>query len=289
MKKFILSIFLALLGVFSMACNGSKKTAPAIDYDKTTWLEIKGFKTPGYDVHMSVGYGGEGEECKFFSFGLGHDVGKSTRMEIDAKISKDDLHYTLRYPLNFKQGECEFWARNIEISMEEYNDLDVKKYPKGDLRASKIFDRVVLTLNLTYQKDTYDDNFNLNPLNLYCQRDVFYMDIYADETDEKIPTFGAICHNTTSYVHVDSMGAKYQVEFLKKHKPLTVNLLMSEDLKCSKNCSDDEMKRAKSLGVTEKMHRGSIYDKPTEKPLNTRFIPSEKLFSDFKKKNNIKE
>jgi len=285
MKKTILSIFIALLGVFGMACNGSKKTASAIDYDKTTWLEIKGFKTPGYDVHLSVGYGGEGEECKFFSFGLGHDVGKSTRMEFDAKISKDDLHYTLRYPLNFKQGECEFWAGGMEISVEEYNDLDIKKYPKDKLiRNTKIFDRTVLTLNLTYQKDTYEDNFNLNPLNIYCQRDVFYMDIYADETDEKVPTFGAICHNTTHY----DGGAYYEVDFLKKYNPLIANILISEDLKCSKNCDDNDMEKAKALGVNEKMHRGSIYDKPTEKPLNTRFIPSEKLFDNFKKKNKIK-
>ncbi len=204
-----------------------KKTPPPIDYNQTTWLEIKGFKTKGYDVHMSVGYGGEGEACKFFSFGLGHDVSKSSHLSFDANISKDDLHYTLRYPLNFNQGKCEFWAGGMEIRMEEYNTLDKKKYPKGDLRRTKIFDDNVLVLNFTYQKKTYKENFNLNPLNLYCQRTVFFSDIYADDTDEKVPVFLAACHNTTSYVNSHSMGVKYSVDFLKQHTPLIVNLFKS--------------------------------------------------------------
>ena len=266
-----------------------KKTISPIEYNQTTWLEIKGFKTKGYDVYMSVGYGGEGEECKFFSFGLGHDVSKSSHLSFDANISKDDLHYTLRYPLNFKQGKCEFWAGGMEIRMEEYNTLDKKKYPKGDLRRTKIFDDNVLVLNFTYQKKTYKENFNLNPLNLYCQRDVYYMDIYADDTDEKVPTFGATCHNTTSYVNVDSMGVNYSVAFLKKHNPLTINLLISEDLKCSRHCNQEEMQRAKVLGVKEKMVEIRGKHPPTTHIINHWFIPSQKLFEDFKKKHNIKE
>jgi len=293
MKKFTLSTFLALLALFGMmGCESKtlKKNAPPIDYNQTTWLEIKGFKSKGYDVSMSVGYGGEGEECKFFSFGLGHDVGKSTRMQIDANITKDDLHYTLRYPLNFKQGKCEFWGGSIEVHMEEYNDIDDIKYPKGeDLRSSVILDKKALVLDLTYQKQTYKDNFNLNPLNLYCQREVHYSDLYADDTDEKVTVFTAICHNTTSYVHMHSMGGYYEVGFLKKHNPLRVNLLMSEDLKCSKNCDEDEMRKAKALGVTEKMIEIRGKRPSSTQTINYWFIPSVKLFEDFKNKYNIKE
>ncbi len=265
-----------------------KRPAP-IEYNETTWLEIEGFKSPGYDLHMSVGYGGEGKECRFFSFGLGTSVGRSTHLNFDANISEDDLHYTLRYPLNFRQGKCEFWAGRIELRMEEYNDLDEKKYPKGDLRRSKIFDDNVLVMNLTYQKDTYRDNFNLDPLNLYCQRIVYFSDIYADETDEKVPVFLAICHNTTSYVNSHSMGVKYSVDFLKEHTPLRVNILISEDLKCSRNCDENEMKKAEALGVKEKMIERYQKEYPTTNPISTFFIPSEKLFEDFKKKHDIKE
>ena len=268
----------------------SKPEAAPIDYNQTTWLEIKGFKSPGYDVSMSVGYGGEGEECRYFSFGLGRDVSRSTYMQIDAEISEDDLHYTLRYPLNFRQGKCEFWAGRVEVRMEEYNNLDSKKYPKGDLRASKIFDRAVLTFNLYYREQNFKENFNLNPLNIYCQRDVFYMDVYADNTDEKIPTFGAICHNTTSSAGMTGIiGAYYEVDFLKKHNPLTVNIIISEDLKCSRNCSEEEMEKAKALGVTEKMVE--IYEErpPTTKTDNIFFIPSENLFEEFKERYKIEE
>ena len=268
-----------------------KKTPPPIEYNQTTWLEIKGFKTKGYDVHMSVGYGGEGEECKFFSFGLGHDVSKSSHLSFDANISKDDLHYTLRYPLNFKQGKCEFWAGGMEIRMEEYNHLDEKKYPKGQtIRATKIFDRKVLVLNLTYQKKTYKENFNLYPLNLYCQKTVHYSDIYNDGTDEKKSVFAATCHNTTSYEGMAGIiGVHYSVDFLKQHTPLGVNLLISKDLKCSRHCTQKEMQRVKALGVEEKMYNGDINDVPTTHILNRRFTPSQKLFEDFKKKHNIKE
>ena len=287
MKKSLLVIFGVLLTFLILGCESK---VAEIDYAKTTWLEIKGFKSPGYDVHLSVGYGGEGDECKFFSIGLGHNVSKSTHMQIDANISKDDLHYTLRYPLNFKQGKCEFWAGGLEIRMEEYNDLDIKKYPKNrTIRMTKIFDDKVLVLNLTYQKETYKDNFNLNPLNLYCQRDLFYMDIYDDETDEKVPTFGAICHNTTSNMQMNGLWATYQVEFLKVHNPLRANLLISEDLKCSRNCSESEMQKAKSLGVTEKMVEIRGVRKQVTHIINELFTPSEQLFKNFKNKHNIKE
>ena len=267
-----------------------EKIPPPIEYNETTWLEIEGFKSPGYDLHMSVGYGGEGEECRFFSFGLGTSVGRSTYLNFDANISEDDLHYTLRYPLNFRQGKCEFWAGRIELRMEEYNDLDEKKYPKGDLRRSKIFDDNVLVMNLTYQKDTYRDNFNLDPLNLYCQKTVHYSDIYNDGTDEKKPIFFAICHNTTSYEGMAGIvGAHYSVDFLKEHTPLRVNILISEDLKCSRNCDENEMKKAEALGVKEKMVERYQKEYPTTNPISIFFIPSEKLFEDFKKKHNIKE
>jgi len=287
MKKSLLVIFGVLLTFLMLGCESK---VAEIDYNQTTWLEIKGFKSPGYDVHLSVGYGGEGDECKFFSIGLGHEVSKSTHMQIDANISKDDLHYTLRYPLNFKQGKCEFWAGGIEIRMEEYNDLDISKYPKNrTIRMTKIFDDKVLVLNLTYQKETYKDNFNLNPLNLYCQRDLFYMDIYDDETDEKVPTFGAICHNTTSNRQMNGLWADYQVDFLKEHNPLKVNLLISEDLKCSRTCSESEMQKAKSLGVAEKMVEIRGVRKQVTHIINELFTPSEQLFKDFKNKHNIKE
>jgi len=261
------------------------------DYNNTTWLEIKGYKTPGYDITMSVGYGGEGKECKFFSVGLGTDVSKSTHMMIDANISKDDLHYNIRYPLNFKQGKCEFWAGRIEIHMEEYNDLDIKKYPKNkSIRATKIFDEKVLVLDLSYQEEDYNDNYNLYPLNLYCQRTIFYSDLYDDGTSEVKPLYFSICHNSTSVRQMNGIiGAMYNVSFLKEHNPLKVNLLLSKDLKCSRTCSEEEMQKAKALGVRKKMVE--IYDErpPTSNPLNTRFIPSEVLFSRFKKQYNIKE
>jgi hypothetical protein len=284
-----------LLGVLFLAgCESSKPSKPKvapIDYNQTTWLEIKGFKSPGYDVSMSVGYGGEGKECKFFSFGLGHDVSKSTDMHIDANISKDDLHYSLRYPLNFRQGKCEFWAGRVEVRMEEYNNLDSKKYPKGQtIRATQILDRAVLAFKLYYQKQDFRDNFNIDPLNLYCQRTVHYSDIYKDGTDKKKAVYSILCHNTTSYEGMTGIiGAYYEVDFLKKHNPLTVNLLISEDLKCSENCNEEEMQKAKTLGVTQKMYEGSIYEKPTTDIRNRRFTPSKKLFEAFKNKHKIKE
>jgi len=296
MKRYIAIVAMLLMAWVMTGCDDKtsilKKRIPPIDYNTTTWLEIKGYKSPGYNVYMNVAYGGEGKECKYFSWGLGADVSRSTDMTFDANISKDDLHYTLRYPLNFKQGKCEFWAGYIEIGMEEYNDLDDKKYPKQSaIRISKIFDNKVLVMNLYYQKRDFEDkNFNLDPINVYCQRYMFYSDIYADDTDEKVPVFGAFCHTPKSYEGLTGLiGARYEVEFLKKHNPLTANLLISEDLKCSKNCSDEEMQRAKALGVSERMYRGSIYDKPTTNPLNTRFIPSIKLFEAFKEKHHIKE
>ena len=286
-------LYALLCLVVLSGCNtkhNTKKSPPPIEYNQTTWLQIKGFKSPGYDVHISVGYGGEGDACKFFSFGLGHDVSRSSYLHFDANISKDDLHYTLRYPLNFKQGKCEFWAGGMEIRMEEYNHLDEKKYPIDQaIRSTKIFDNPVLVLSFTYQDKHYDENFNLDPLNLYCQRTIFFSDIYADDTDEKVPLFFATCHNTTSYVNVDSMGVNYSVAFLKKHNPLTINLLVSEDLKCSRNCNKEEMQRAKVLGVKEKMIERRQKEFPTSNPISTFFIPSQKLFEDFKQKHNIKE
>ena len=288
--KIILSIFLL---TFIIGCENkfSKKETIPIDYSKTIWLEIKGYKTPGYKVNMSVGYGGEGEECKFFSLGLGHDVSKSTHIQIDANITKDDLRYTLRYPLNFKQGKCEFWAGGIKIGMEEYNDIDSKKYPKGrDLRSSLIFDRPVLVMNLYYQKQKSTDNLNLNPLNLYCQRTVSIGDFYGDDTDEEKPFFTAICHNTTSNDGMTGIiGAYYEIDFLKKHNPLTANLLISEDMKCHQNCTDEDMMKAKTLGVTKKMIESGAGIKPATDILYKWFIPSEKLFEDFKHKHKIEE
>ncbi len=293
-SAFIIISFLSLTLFLLTGCERSKPSKsepPPVDYNETTWLQIEGFKSPGYDIYMSVGYGGEGDGCKFFSFGLGKDVSKSTHLHIDANISEDDLHYTLRYPLNFRQGECEFWAGGLEIRMEEYNDLDEKRYPKDKIiRRTKVFDDTVLVMNLYYQKQHFRDNLNLNPLNLYCQRTVHFFDIAGDDTDEEKPFFGAICHNTTSYKGMAGiLGAYYEVEFLKEHNPLTVNLLISEDIKCLHFCSDEDMEKAKELEVKERMYEGSIYDKPTENPLNTRFIPSEKLFEDFKKRHKIEE
>jgi hypothetical protein len=215
-------VFLIVVGLFGYMWQRGQ-----IDYSDTTWLTIKGYKAKGFEPYIKVAYGSEGEACKEFVWGLGDFLAQNIKRVYEANITKDDLHYSIPYPMNFTRGGCTFWAVKVYVKLQEYNDLDEKEYPKDHVkRGIKIFDNTIGGYSIKYHKPnaTYsleDTEANLLVVNNYCKKFVFKGSYNLQP--QWIKTIA--CHPEgysfkRSYFSFES--------FVLKHPVFTFNLAMDE-------------------------------------------------------------
>ncbi len=249
-----------------------------MDYSKTTWLTVQGYKSKGYVPYMKAIYAAGGKECEEFVFGLGSSLARNEKQLLFAKVSEDDLHYTIRYPMNYKQGKCEFWFGRGYVQIEERNALDEKKYPRTEaIRNTKIYDGAVGMFDIKYFKptETYSlSDRNANPLhvNQYCQRTLFFFnELYTKEGGNK--GFRRYRYkNFDCHPEGYDSGESYFFfkPFMLKHPDFTYNIAMSEDVK-GKSATKEELKQ---LGL---------------EAFDEEFRPTAETFQTFKEKNHIKE
>ncbi len=240
-----------------------------IRYDDTVWLTLQGYKSKGFEPYIKVAYGSEGEECKEFVWGLGDYLAQNIKQYYFPQISEDDLHYTIRYPMNFKRGGCEFWAVRVYVNVQEYNDLDPKEYPRRNYRrAMKIFDNTVGSYSIKYHKPnaTYSlDDYNANPpkVDNYCYKFVF------DGGDKTSGT------QWIKKVECHPKGYSFKINyfffepFVRKHPVFTFNLAIEDE-----TFARTEEKKAKGIGLR-------VYDE--------HFEPTTADFERFKNRHGIKE
>jgi len=275
MKHFILSIFLVLLVFGGIGCNKKIEPIKPIDYSETTWQEIKGYKNKEYGVSANIEYITKTNVCRekksYWSMVDGKSgsyfTPKTNDLSFDAKTSKNKLSYVLHYPLNIKQEQCVFWADSIIIKIKENKEAVKNAF---NPRIIKIL----------YSSGENRVNYSY-PLNIYCQRSGFFTKSTTTGKEEFNPI--AFCRPTgvigsAEAIHLDFLKEKYQ--------PLKVNILVSDDIKCHRACTDKEMLKAETK---EKMYEGRSDEPPTIDTRNERFVPSEALFTAFKEKNKIKE
>ena len=240
-----------------------------MDYSKTTWLTVQGYKSKGYVPYMKAIYAAGGKECEEFVFGLGSSLARNEKQLLFAKVSEDDLHYTIRYPMNYKQGKCEFWFGRGYVQIEERNALDEKKYPRDKtIRNTKIYDGFVGVFDIKYFKptETYSlSDRNANPLqvNQYCQRYTFQPASNPSKWAKMIE-----CHPEGFHGKKPFFLFK---PFVLKHPDFVYNIIISEDVK-GRYATEKELKQ---LGL--------------EPYTDEDFSPSAKTFETFKQKYNIKE
>ena len=240
-----------------------------IDYEDTTWLTLKGYKSKGYEPYIKVAYGSEGEECKEFIWGLGDFLAQNIKRYYKADISEDDLHYSIRYPMNFTRGGCTFWVVKVYIMLQEYHDLDEKEYPKKTVsRALKIYDSTIGGYSIKYHKPNKQYRLNrveANPLeiNNYCQRSVF------DGGDHVTGTQWLKVIECHPEGYSGKRSYFFFEPFVLEHPTFVVNLVMDDII-----YADADDKQAKNLGLKK-------YDE--------RFESTKKHFQMFKEKYNIKE
>ncbi len=240
-----------------------------IRYDDTVWLTLQGYKSKGFEPYIKVAYGSEGEGCKEFVWGLGDYLAQNIKQYYFPQISEDDLHYTIRYPLYFKRGGCEFWAVRVYVNVQEYNDLDPKEYPRRTTkRALKIFDNTVGGFSIKYHKPNAQyrlDRIEANPLKIdnYCYKYVF---AGSDRGDGPRWLKHIECHpNGFSF----KRSYFFFEPFVREHPVFTFNLAIDEETKIWLIEGEE-----KKLGL-------NVYDE--------RFEPKEADFIRFKKQYGIKE
>ncbi len=239
-----------------------------VDYSETKWLTLYGYKSKGYEPYLKTVYGASGDECKDFVFGLGKYLSKNEKNLLMADISEDDLHYTIRYPMNFKKGGCEYWFGRGYVGIQEYNDLDEKKYPRTTtLRNTKIYDGIVGMYDIKYFKpnETYslgDKNTNSSVVNQYCQRYIFHPASIPDKWAKIID-----CHPQGFY---GNRPFFFFEPFILKHPNFEYNIVVSEEVK--EDGTKDELKK---VGL--------------EEYIDEDFKPTKEMFEAFKEKYNIKE
>ncbi len=249
-----------------------------IDYSETTWLTVQGYKSKGYVPYIKAVYSARGKECKEFIFGLGSSLARNEKQLLFAKVSEDDLRYTIRYPMNYKQGACEFWFGRGYVHIEERNELDEKKYPRTKaIRITQIYDGFVGVYDIKYFEPDAQyrlDRKDANPLqvNQYCQRSLDFSDeIYRDKDNKRQTKHWEykrlICHPEGFY------GKKpffFFEPFVLKHLDFTYNIVVSEDVK-GRYATEKQLK----VNGLQAFVKG--------------FSPSAKIFQTFKQKHNIKE
>ncbi len=268
-----------------------------IDYSETKWQEIKGFKSKGYDINVTINYETKTDSCReersFFSAVDGSSgsyyIPQTQELSFDTNSSQDGVKYVINYPLNFRQKECEFLVQEMRVcaSSNESRQTNSKfdslySTEENRVRAEKDnynrrFNEEVIKIIHSPDKDKEEDQYRRN---IYCQRSLFFgkkVNYVGDKrSEEEIWTPIAYCRRT---VFSENLTVVYW-DLLKEHKPMVLNILLSEDIKCHGECNDTQMSR---LGMRDK-----IYDNKQEKWPETDthykyFKPSETLFTEFKK------
>jgi len=194
-------------------------------------------------------------------------MSKSSNQTFDATISEDDLHYEIKYPLQFTQGECHFTARRIEIEVEEYHNLGEKDKGNAFKRNTKILERVAATLIVTFKERELTTDFVVNPGNLFCQRTIFNMSL---PSQPKQWMKSMVCKPEG---HYGGFRQFFNIDYLKEHSPFLLNIVLSKDVHC-RQCSKEDLK-AKEMQLYDETHN--------------KIISTQETFDLFKKQNGIKE
>jgi len=237
-----------------------------IDYSQTKWLSLQGYKSKGYEPYLEAVYTAEGKSCKDFIFGLGSSLAKNDKKILMSEISEDDLHYSIKYPMTFKQGGCTYQFGRGYIYIQEYNNLDEKKYPKRTtIRTTKVYDDFVGVVDIKYFKpdEIYKAtarNANLLKVNQYCQKSIM---LSSSERWMKVLD----CH-PEEYSREESYY--FFKPFILEHPNFMYNIIVSEDVK---------IKFANKIQIERKNLKVYI----------EKFIPHINVFEKFKKNHNIIE
>lgn len=272
--KFFVSIIVFLASIYPLFLFYNFITDIKF-YSNTKWLTVHGYKSKGYVPYLQAAYGTDSSECSEYIIGLDYELSKEKKLIYQATTSNDDLQYTIKYPMNFWAGGCEYWFVRGYVNIEEPNNLDEEIYGLQSVkRVEQIFAGFITAFDIRYHEPNetyYLDPLRANPkyLNIYCQR-YLACDLDKGEYICSRPKRKVMRCHPEGY---DSQESYYLFEpYMVANPNLNLNIVLSEDVKLRGTPQD-----AKRLGLEEF---------PVDKD---NFLAKKEYFQAFKTKYNIKD